>query len=177
MKKYNIIYADPPWPHRSGSRHKVVPYPTMTIKQISRLPIDTLTQKNAVLLLWTTDKYLQAAMQVMRCWGFEYKTVVFVWVKQSLHGCLSLMVGGWTVKCVELCLLATKGRPHKLLRCRSVPQLLTAKTRGHSTKPKEARERIELMFPKANKLELFARKKSPGWDVWGNEVESDVEFS
>ena len=178
MKKYQIIYADPPWPHRSGSRRKVVPYPTMRINDICNLRVKNIIKRHSVLFLWTTDKYLKSAIEVMESWGFHYKTIAFTWVKKTSNNNLSLMVGGWTVKCTELCLLGVRGKPHKLLKRRKgILQLITARTAGHSVKPSIVRRYIELMFgPKVRKIELFAREKHKGWDVWGNEVKSDIEL-
>lgn len=178
MRRYNIIYADPPWPHRSGSQEKVVPYSTMSIREICNLPIKSIIRRDTVLFLWTTDKYLPAALEVMSSWGFSYKTIAFNWVKKTKNNKLSLMVGGWTVKCTEICLLGTRGKPHKFLKCRKgIYQLVDASVRGHSVKPKEVRKCIEKMFDsKIRKIELFAREEHKGWDVWGNEVKSDIRI-
>lgn len=176
MDKYQIIYADPPWPHRSGSRNKVVPYPVMKIQDICALPVSAIVEEDAVLFLWVTDKYLEKAIKVIKCWGFHYTTIGFTWVKRTCTGKLSLQIGSWTLKSTELCLLGVRGKPHKLLKHRKgILQLTTARRKGHSVKPSTVRKRIELMFGnKPKKIELFARQKTKGWDVWGDEVESDI---
>jgi N6-adenosine-specific RNA methylase IME4 len=73
---------------------------------------------------------------------------------------------------VEICLLATKGKPRR--RASNIHQVIISHVEEHSKKPEEARRRIEVLTGDVPKIELFARRYSPGWDVWGNEVESDV---
>jgi len=175
VKKYQVIYADPPWPHKSGTLHKIIPYPILRLNQIEELPVRTLKTSTSVLLLWTTDKYLPHALKVMYCWGFKYSTIAFVWVKLTpLGGSVSWMVGGWTLKATEICLLGTSGKVSSRLLKYKPKQLVVARRGIHSQKPSIVRKRIERMFPNTSKIELFARKKSSGWDVWGNEVESDI---
>ena len=85
-------------------------------------------------------------------------------------------MGMWTCKNGEICLLATKGKAHKLLKNRKIRQLVEAQRSDHSRKPNEVRKRIETMFPETDKIELFARTKTEGWDCWGNEVENSIEL-
>lgn len=175
MKKYQVIYADPPWPHKSGSEHKIVSYPTMTIPEICCLKVSDICADDCVLFLWTTDKYLPAALKVMEAWGFRYVTIGFVWLKLTVNNLISWMVGGWTVKATEICLLGTKGSPTKLLRFKP-KQFVKAQRTIHSGKPEVIRKSIDKMFGSIPRIELFARKRSPGWDVWGNEVKCDIRF-
>lgn len=88
MKKYNIIYADPPWQYEQkgveGAAAKI--YPTMALKELCRLPVADLTEKDAVLFLWTTFPMLPNALQLIRAWGFRYKSTAFVWLKQNKSG-------------------------------------------------------------------------------------------
>ena len=177
MKKYQIVYADPPWPHKSGSEQMVVPYPVMSIERIRSLPVQKIIARDAVLFLWTTDKFLPAALKVMQAWGFRYVTLAFIWEKLTKYKKLHLIRGAWTYKSTELCLLGSKGHPHKFLKQKS-KALIKAPVTRHSEKPLQARQRIEAMFSESNinKLELFARKKFPGWDAWGNEVKCDIKL-
>jgi len=177
-KKYQVIYADPPWPHlgryRSRTRTRDTKhYPRMSTQAIGQLNVKDISDVNSVLFLWTTDGRLDKAIEVMKAWGFEYVTVAFVWVKLT-NGKPVVIVSPWFMKSTELCLFGTKGRPHKLLGTRNTRQLIVCPRSTHSTKPEIARKRIEKMFPDTRKLEFFARKKSPGWDVYGDEVESDI---
>ena len=190
MKKYNIIYADPAWnfgnrlrngsPEANGTKNMVhrelsETYNTMTIKDICNLKVNKISDKDCILFIWTTDAHLEEAIKVINAWGFKYKTIGFTWLKKEKSGTQSCYVGFWTLKCGEICLLATKGSMNKYLKKRNVRQLVEATRGGHSEKPNEVRQRIVEMFgSKLSKIELFARKKYEGWDSWGNEVVSDV---
>lgn len=186
-KKYNVIYADPPWRFGSkyvtgnGVEHKLEEkYPTMGDKEIIALgpQIQKLTTKNAVLFMWTTNAHLKVALEALEAWGFTYRTIAFVWVKMSKTQRVRVNMGMWTMPGCEICLLATKGAPHKFLKARNVKQVLLAPRTIHSRKPQEIRDRIVEMFgEKAKYLELFAREKVYPFDVFGNEVESDVTIS
>jgi len=189
MKKYQIIYADPPWDfgnrmyssnkndhHREISRA----YNVMTTKDICDLPIDKITDNNCILFIWTTDAHIPDCLKVINAWGFKYKTVGFYWLKKELSGKQVCYMGQWTMKNGELCLLATKGKMTQYLKCRKIRQLTEAKRdrTKHSKKPQEIRDKIIEMFgSQLNKIELFAREKTKGWDVWGNEVKSDIDLT
>lgn len=118
MKKYSIIYADPPWRYkvyskkglgRSAESH----YPTMELEDIRALPVGTLAADDCVLFLWTTIPLLHDCFSVMRAWGFSYKTVAFVWIKQNRKSdSLFWGMGHWTRANAEFCMLATKGHPN-----------------------------------------------------------------
>lgn len=184
FKKYQIIYADPPW--KFSSRQKNTGrgnislddyhYPTMSLKDILNLDVKSVVDDNSVLLIWTTDAHLANCLEVIESWGFEYKTVAFNWLKKEKSGKQVCYMGMWTMKGSELCLLGTKGKAHSLLESRKVRQLVEAERTLHLSKPSEVYERIEQMFPTATKLELFARTKRSGWDSWGNEIESDIKL-
>ena len=178
MKKYQIIYADPPWRYEckgvQGSAEKH--YPTMSLDEISKLPVSELSEKNSLLFLWTTFPQLREALHVIKAWGFEYKTVAFVWVKQNKSGVGWFYgLGFWTRGNAEICLLATKGKPKR--KSNRIHQLIISPLREHSRKPDETRERIVELMGDLPRIELFARQKVPGWDCWGNEVESDIDLS
>ena len=175
MKKYTVLYADPPWRYRNkpNGRSPESHYPTMKTEGICALPVQALAAEDCALFLWVTMPMLFEAQKVLAAWGFRYKTVAFVWVKQNRKGSgIFWGMGYWTRANVELCLLATRGHPQR--RAKNIHQVIISPVEEHSKKPEEARRRIEALLGEVPRLELFARRPSPGWDVWGNEVESDV---
>jgi len=177
-KKYGIILSDPPWEYRVWSkkghgRSAENHYPTMKLNDICALPVAEIAAKDSALFLWATYPNLQEAFQVIKAWGFTYKTVAFTWVKRNKKspgwfvGC-----GYWTRANAELCLLATKGSPKRISK--SVRQIIDTPISRHSEKPSETRERIVELMGDLPRIELFAREKPDGWHVWGNEVESNI---
>ena len=177
MKKYQIIYADPPWRYQdnncngSAEQH----YSTMKLDDIKNLPIGDITDDNCVLFLWATYPLLPEALEVIKSWGFTYKSIGFNWVKKNKSDSgFFFGLGRWTRGNSEPCLLATKGKPKR--DSNSVSQLLFAPLRGHSQKPAEAGDKIVELMGDLPRIELFARDKKEGWDVWGNEVESDIQL-
>lgn len=179
-KKYGAIYADPPWGYRVYSkkgkgRSAENHYPTMPTEDICKLPVGELADKDCVLFLWVTFPQLMDAFSVIRAWGFTYKTVAFTWVKQNRKTpSLFWGLGFWTRANVEICLLATKGHP-KRQSC-GVHQVIVSPIERHSKKPDEVRDRIVSLLGDLPRVELFARQTTPGWDVWGNEVTSDISL-
>ena len=178
MKKYSIIYADPPWEHKSwknGNRRPELHYDIMTIEKIKNLPIIKISDSDCWLFLWTTAPHLKEAFEVVESWGFEYKTISFNWVKENkkanslFWGC-----GSYTRANSEFCLLAKKGNIKRISA--SVHSVIISKIEEHSKKPDEARKRIIDLCGDLPRIELFAREKTEGWDVWGNEVESDIDL-
>ena len=189
MKKYQIIYADPPWSYSDtqasgGTAYfgASVRYNTMDNKDICALPIADLTDKDCCLFMWAVSPLLPEAMDVINAWGFKYKTLAFCWSKIGSSGAWISNMGRWTMGNVELCLLATKGKPHRINN--TVKQLVVAQRTDHSRKPNEVRNRIVELMGDLPRVELFARddgvkdmfnyNKLDGWDCWGNEVESDI---
>ncbi len=160
MKKYQIIYADPPWNYkvyskkglgRSAESH----YPTMSIEDICALPVGNLADKDCALFLWVTIPCLLEGLSVLKAWGFTYKTVGFVWVKQNRKAdSLFWGMGYWTRSNVELCILATKGHPKRINA--AVHQVIVSHIEEHSKKPQEARERIVSLMGDLPRIELFA---------------------
>ena len=191
MKKYQIIYADPPWYYNDTQKSggtayfgASVRYSLMDNKDIVNLPINKLSDKNCVLFLWVVSPLLPEALEVINGWGFKYKTIAFCWNKLNKNGSLVSNMGRWTMGNVELCLLATKGKPKRI--CKNVKQQVSALRTEHSKKPDIVRKKIvELMgdlprielFARSNKMEnLFGEKELDGWDTFGNEVKSDIEI-
>lgn len=177
MKKYQIIYADPPWHYRYRLGNGIAEnhYPTMSIEELKVLPINELADKDCALFLWITCPMLNEAWEIIEAWGFTYKTVAFAWVKVNAAGDrLHMGMGWWTRANVELCLLATKGHPKR--QSNRVHQVIISGMEAHSKKPDEARRRIEVLMGDLPRVELFARQYPPGWDVWGNEVYSSFDM-
>jgi N6-adenosine-specific RNA methylase IME4 len=179
-KHYKLIYADPPWTFATYSRKgkgrsPEAYYDCMTLDDISALAVADWAADDCVLLLWTTDPLLEKAFDIVRAWGFTYKTVGFYWAKLSRPEPLYCDrnfftgLGFWTRANPEICLLATRGRPRR--RSANVRKLIVSPRREHSRKPDEAYERIEALCD-GPYLELFARFPRPGWDQWGFEAAS-----
>ena len=174
-KKYNIIYADPPWKlkyyskkgekEKSAQRH----YDCMSLDDIKALPVNALAEKDCVLFMWVTFPFLEKSFEVLKAWGFTYKTVAFTWVKRCKKSDgFHFGNGYWTRANAEICLLATKGAPHRVSA--SVRQVCDARIMEHSRKPAEIRDRIVALMGDIPRIELFARQYADGWDCFGNEV-------
>ena len=177
MKKYQIIYADPPWHYRYrfGSGIAENHYPTMSIDELKALPVKELADKDCALFLWITCPMLNKAWEVIEAWGFTYKTVAFTWVKLAPKSeRIFWGLGYWTRSNAELCLLATKGQPKR--QAKNVHQVIISHVQEHSRKPDEARHRIDALMGDVPKVELFARRAALGWDSWGNEVECTADW-
>lgn len=178
MKKYGVIYADPPysykvWSKKGAGRCAENHYSTMDIADICALPVADLADKECALLLWATFPNLPQAFELIKAWSFEYKTVGFVWTKRNkIAPTLFTGLGYYTRANAEICLLATKGSPKRISK--SVHQVIDTPIERHSKKPDEARSRIVELFGDIPRIELFAREKTAGWDVFGNEVETDI---
>ena len=147
----------------------------MSIEDIKALPVQSVAAEDCALFLWITFPCLLEGLSVIEAWGFTYKTVAFAWVKQNKKSdSLFWGMGFWTRANVELCILATKGRPKRISA--GVHQVIMSHIEEHSKKPQEARDRIIRLLGDVPRLELFARQKTEGWDVWGNEVVCDVDL-
>jgi len=175
-KKYQIIYADPPWGFKvwseKGWNKRSAHYHRMTIKDVCDLPVIDITDKDCILFLWANYPLLPEAFDVIKSWGFSYKTIGFNWVKQNKKSSsLFWGMGYWTRANSECCLLATKGNIKRIKA--NVHSQIISPIEEHSKKPNQVRERIVQLIGDLPRIELFARQKTEGWDVWGNEVASD----
>jgi N6-adenosine-specific RNA methylase IME4 len=182
-KKYQIIYADPPWPYRQFSTTKGInpkfgsvlsQYQTMTIEEIKTLGVGNVADKKCVLFMWATMPNLNVAFDVIKAWGFIYKTCAYTWVKLNPLGVgIYSGMGHWTNGNAELCLLATKGEwPKRVVKNSKQIQMWP---RGkHSAKPPEIRQEITRFMGNIPRIELFARQETEGWDCWGNELVADT---
>ena len=179
-KKYNIIYVDPPWQYKAWSakgtgRSPEQHYNVMTKEDIQNLPVSQIADKNAILFMWATYPCLEEALELIPKWGFKYKTVAFTWVKRNKKSPSWFWgLGYWTRSNPEICLLATRGNISRVSK--SVHSVVDTAIEQHSKKPEIVRDRIVELVGDLPRIELFARQKTEGWDVWGNEVESDIEL-
>lgn len=179
---YGAILADPPWQfncwadsdkaHGTANSH----YNTMTKEDIANLPVADLAADDCCLFVWICWPNLLESLETIKSWGFTYKTCAFSWMKADVST-LNLFsdpvdaymgLGYWTRANSEVCLLATRGKPKRLNA--DVRQGIIAPRREHSRKPDGIHERIERLVA-GPYLELFARQKRAGWDVWGNQTD------
>ena len=164
--KYKTILADPPWDiNQKGKRGAARHYPLMTLDQIKAMPVKDLSEENAHLYLWVPNGLLQEGLDVIKAWGFTYRSPIY-WIKPRLCG-----LGQYIRNASETCLFATRGRAP--VKFHAQPNWLFAPLQDHSHKPEEQFAIIERLSD-GPYLELFARRRQPGWDVWGNEIDSDI---
>lgn len=186
-EKFDIIYADPPWDYggkmqfdksslkdeNKGWKRDIFisaanfKYPTVKTKDLMKFPIKDICADNCLLFMWSTSPHLEQAIHLGEAWGFEYKTIGFVWDKMNHNP------GQYTLSNCEVCLIFKKGKIPTPRGARNVQQLVRAPRTQHSVKPKEVREGIEKMFPTQKKIELFARQKPKGWAVWGLDIREE----
>ena len=173
MKKYDVIYADPPWDvkkikRKSRPNQVEMDYQTMKLDEICNLPVSGMTKDNAVLFLWTTHAYLPKAFEVMSAWGFKYQRTV-TWDKRN-----GMCLFGFHHR-TEFLLFGYKGKIEMYPKRKAFPTMVEAKSEYHSQKPQVFRDLIEPFGE--SKIEMFARIKPDGWDVFGNEVENSIDLS
>ena len=181
-KKYNIIYADPPWKFKYQSNKRTEgtsedlnirdpqkEYSCMDINDIYDLPVKNISDDNCILFLWVTYPLLKEGIRTLEEWGFTYKTCGFSWIKRNKKSdSLFWGLGYWTRANNEICLLGTKGKPKRVSK--SVHQIIYEPIEKHSKKPSCVRSKIVELCGDLPRVELFARQKTNGWDCWGNEV-------
>lgn len=163
---YNLIYADPPWRYdfsKSSTRKIENQYPTMELSDICDLDVSSIAHEDCVLFMWATSPKLLESMQVLRAWGFTYKTCM-VWVKDKIG------MGYYARQRHEILLIATLGEPSPPSESDRPDSVIEAPRQEHSRKPEDFYSIIETMYPKAEKVELFCREPREGWKAWGNEV-------
>ena len=186
-KKYQIIYADPAWEYDTkeclaktsildGENNKH--YSTLTMAELKKLDVQSISDKNCLLFIWVVSPMLDEGIEVLKAWGFKYATIAFIWHKQKTNP------GHYTMSECEICLVGKRGSIPTPRGERNIRQFLSMGRGKNSEKPPEIRKRIEAMFPTQDKVELFARRREGfwpmddyiGWDVWGNQIESNVEI-
>jgi site-specific DNA-methyltransferase (adenine-specific) len=186
MKKYQIIYADPPWEYEfSHTRVRAInDYPTMSMEDICNLKIKNISDENSVLIMWVTFPKLEQAFPVIEAWGFKYVTNLFTWIKTNHENKKPFWgMGYYTRSNAEICLLGKRGKGIKA-KYHDIHSVIFHPILKHSQKPPIIRENIVKLFGDVPRIELFARKEKDlitysdwqGWAVWGNEVDSDIDF-
>lgn len=190
-EKYDVIYADPPWDYggkmqydkstikseNEGFERNIFissasfKYPTLKLKDLKQLDVKSIAADDCLLFMWTTGPQLANSIELGESWGFEYKTVAFVWDKM-VHN-----PGRYTLSQTEFVIAFKRGRFPSPRGARNVRQLVEVKRGKHSEKPVEVIEGITRMFPVQKKIELFARNNYEGWDNWGLEIpDSKIEI-
>jgi N6-adenosine-specific RNA methylase IME4 len=184
-KKFDIIYADPPWDYggklqfdktstcqeRLDLARKIFissaefKYPTLKTSELMELPVHEIAKDDSLLFMWSTNPHLEQAIALGKAWGFDYKTVAFIWNKCNHNP------GQYTLSNCELCLVFKHGRIPKPRGARNIQQLISVPRQGHSVKPIEVLDNITAMFPTQKKIELFSRRIIRGWDAWGLDLE------
>lgn len=177
MSMYDIIYIDPPWKYNNRANHKTRfrggacgHYPLMTMEEIKSLPIADLGNKNAALLMWCTFPYLNDQIKLFNHWRYRYRTVAFTWVKTNkVNGKPFFGTGYYAKANAEVCLLGIRGKMKPVSN--KVSSIILSPLEEHSKKPDIVRDKIVELFGDRPRVELFARQKTPGWDVYGNGID------
>ncbi len=177
-KKYNIIYADPPWKYRDKrknpdsdrpAKYGGISYDVMDTKDICNLPINKIADENCMLFMWVTFPNLQIGLDVIKAWGFDYRTLGFSWIKLNKKNEKPFFgIGYYTKSNCECCLIGVKGKP--IVVDNTISSVLMTPREGHSKKPDVVRDKIVQLCGDLPRIELFARERAEGWDSWGNEI-------
>jgi N6-adenosine-specific RNA methylase IME4 len=175
-RKFGTVLADPPWQfsNRTGKmapEHKRLSrYPTMTLQDIMELPVSEIVAEPTHLYLWVPNALLAEGLEVMKRWGFTYKTNI-VWYKIRRDGGPDRRgVGFYFRNVTEVVLFGVRGNNARTLKPgRTQPNIVSTRKREHSRKPDEIYSVIESCSP-GPYVELFARGERQGWEQWGNEV-------
>jgi N6-adenosine-specific RNA methylase IME4 len=181
---FRVAHVDPPWTfhawsHRGDGKGACQHYRCQSLEDIIALPVDQLMAPDAALFLWTVQPMLPEALQVIRAWGFEYRTVAFVWNKMPASWSADQLplrikprmgLGYHTRSGTEQCWLALRGKGYRR-HSMGVEQVVFAPLREHSRKPDEVAARIDRLVGDIPRIELFAREQRLGWICWGNETE------
>ncbi|GLQ20482.1 MT-A70 family methyltransferase [Algimonas porphyrae] len=181
---FDLIMADPPWDfgcwsEKGEAKNAKSHYRCMSLDDIRTLPVGELASKNCLLWLWATNPMLDQAFEVIRAWGFQFKTAG-TWVKRTRHGKLGFGTGYVLRSANEPFLLATVSDANvpfliattgEISTARNVRSVIEGPVREHSRKPDEAFAAAEQLIPRARRLELFSRQARPGWTVWGDQAD------
>ena len=167
--RFRVICADPPWAVSTARKH----YATMPAKMIAALDVERIAQDNAMLFLWAPWNMVKDAIGIMGKWGFEYKTMGFVWVKPEFE----LGLGNYTRLGSEACLLGRRGKGCPVKR-HDVRQVLQQPRGQHSRKPLAFLDRIDRLFGDVPRIELFGRgPPKMGWDIHGDQTYTQKQIA
>ncbi len=179
-KKYKIILADPAWKYGGGKGknsskwgNSLSAYNCMKLSDLKKIPVYDIANKNSALFMWVTLPMIQEGLELMKAWGFKYKTTAFVWNKLYYSGKPYCGMGYWTRSGSEICILGFKGELKR--KSKEVYQVISYPVTTHSRKPVEVRDRIVELLGDLPRIELFAREKIKGWDSLGNEVPKEEQ--
>lgn len=180
MKKYKIIYADPPWLYGSqgprGGKFAALDYSSMTVADMCKMNIPAITDNDCALFMWFTGSFMSECLAVGKAWGFKFIRIDKVWIKKTSNNKAHAACGPWGMSDCEFIGLFTKGKmcSTQIQRNQYVSQ--EAKYTGtHSEKPLVFRDMIQNRFPSNfPRLEMFARYSAPEWDVFGNEAPNSI---
>ena len=173
--KFEVVVADPPWAFQDKlkikdgvKRSAESQYQVMTLERIKQMQIPF--ADDCVLALWCPSSlFFEQGKEVLDAWGFEPKQI-YTWLKTTKKGKMEFAMGRWFRGCTEHAIIATKGKPFKMLKNKAQRNACLALNQGHSVKPDHLQDSLELMFPDCQKLELFARRLKPGWVCLGNQI-------
>jgi N6-adenosine-specific RNA methylase IME4 len=177
VKKYQIIYADPPWDYKGQLQHTgqggkdsggaTKHYGCMKLADLKKLDVPSLCDEDCLMFMWATSPHLDQAIELLKAWGFSWATVGFVWDKQKVNP------GFYTMSQVELCLIGKRGKIPKPRGARNIRQMVSVMRGNTVPNHRGSKKRIEEMFPEQNKIELFARDEvQKAGTCHGNEVEA-----
>lgn len=178
-KKYEIIYTDPPWQYASSdtlaetsllNKDDNFHYPTMPLEKIKEIDVPSLCADDCLMFMWVVNPMLDDGIELLKHWGFDFNTVAFVWHKQKTNP------GYYTMSSIEMVIVGKCGKIPTPRGSRNVKQFLSQTRAKHSVKPSQIRTRIAQMFPTQSKLEMFARSAPDGWDIWGNDVDANIDL-
>ena len=199
MKKYKLILADPPWQYSNKSSNGAADnhYNTTDFYSLTRLPIEKIAFNNSVLCMWYTGNFALEAIKLAEAWNFKVKNMFcFAWIKlnknaedridknppedsfdfmEILNSETKINCGNYTRQNIEMCLIAIRGKGLPR-RSASVRQIVYSCLGEHSEKPKEVHHRLEELYGDVPRIELFAREKYGEWDVYGDQVNSDIQL-
>lgn len=154
--KYDVIVVDPPWRYEAER----IPYPTMTLEDIQRLPVPDIAADDSTLWLWTTNSQMRHAYSCLDAWGFTERTIL-TWDKDRRSGTGKFLIG-----VTEHVILATKGTPTFCVTTQTT--ILRAPSGRHSEKPSAFYSLVEQLCPSRRRIDLFARRPRSGWATWGD---------
>jgi N6-adenosine-specific RNA methylase IME4 len=173
VKRYNIIYIDPPWKYSFNNKKETTytaarHYDSLDLNELIRLPIPQIAAENCALCIWVTNPLTYEVFDLIKLWGFKFKTLLFNWIKHTKNNKVWVSVGNYTRPMSELCWLWMKGSLERLDH--NVEQVHYQPVQGHSKKPGIFRDEIVKLFGDLPRVELFARESSNGWDSWGDQL-------
>jgi len=177
MNRFDVIVADPPWQFddrltmKTIARGSEANYSVLDLQSIKDLPVNDVASDNALLALWVPSSMIIDGLNVMRAWGFKEKQI-YTWVKTTKNGKLGFGMGRQFRGATEHALIGTKGKPKPVSKSERNVELF--ENLKHSQKPEGLQDKLEKMYPQANKLEMFARRDKPNWTCIGLECPSSL---